>query len=140
MNVVRKTRIRSVKRKLLLHETAQLEIKKYITSVMRGAMMAELNARGITVANPHGLGFGLEVRDYPIVVADNGLRIKDECVDVPSDLPLEVDMVINPEVPIFLAGVGSVHAEASFVVTPHGSRPLVAQDRSTFFSAGRVVQ
>lgn len=32
MNVERKIKIRSVKRKLLLHETAQIEIKKYITA------------------------------------------------------------------------------------------------------------
>lgn len=105
-------------------------------SVVRGAMMADLNARGIIAANPHGHGFGLEVRDYPIVVAENGLRIQDDCVNVSSDLPLEVDMVINLEVPIFLAGTGSVHSEASFVVTPQGCRPLVAQDRSRFLQPG----
>jgi Xaa-Pro aminopeptidase len=99
-------------------------------SVVRGAMMETLNGRGVTVANPHGHGFGLDVRDYPIVVADNGLRIRDECVDVPSDLPLEVDMVINLEVPIFVPGAGSVHSEQSFVVTADGARPLVPQDRS----------
>jgi len=51
---------------------------------------------------------------------------------VPSDLPLEVDMVINLEVPIFMPGIGSVHTEQSFVVTRNGSRPLVPQARSEF--------
>ncbi len=103
-----------------------------LASAVRGAMMAVVNAHGIAVANPHGHGFGLDVRDYPIIVDDNGLRIRDECVEVPSNLPLEVDMVINLEVPIFMAGLGSVHTEQSFVVTPNGSRPLIAQDRSHY--------
>ena len=103
-----------------------------LCSTVRGAMMSALNVCGVTAANPHGHGFGLDVRDYPIVVADNGLRIRDECVDVPSDLPLEVDMVINLEVPIFMPGIGSVHTEQSFVVTRNGSRPLVPQARSEF--------
>jgi Xaa-Pro dipeptidase len=103
-----------------------------LCSTVRGAMMKALNVRGITAANPHGHGFGLDVRDYPIVVADNGLRIRDEFVDVPSDLPLEVDMVINLEVPIFTPGIGSVHTEQSFVVTADGSRPLIPQARLEF--------
>ena len=115
-----------------LEAGAELIRPGVLCSVVRGAMMNALNARGITAAHPHGHGFGLDVRDYPIVVADNGLRIRDDCVDVPSDLPLEVDMVINLEVPIFTPGIGSVHTEQSFVVTQDGSRPLVPQARSEF--------
>jgi|SRR5579859_3071000 len=99
-------------------------------SSVRGAMKDTLAERGITAANPHGHGIGLEVRDYPILVADNGLRLRDECIDVPSDLPLEVDMVFNLECAIFMPGVGSPHIERSFVVTPQGGRPLTPQDRS----------
>jgi Xaa-Pro aminopeptidase len=99
-------------------------------SAAQAAMWETLNAHGITASSPHGHGLGLEVRDYPIIVADNGQRIRDDCVDVPSDLPLEVDMVLNLEAMISMPGVGSLHIERSFVVTPSGSRPLIPQDRT----------
>jgi len=99
-------------------------------SAAQGAMLQTLNDNGITITFPHGHGVGLEVRDYPILVADNGLRIKDERVDVASDLPLEPDMVLNLEAMVSLAGIASLHIDQSFVVTPEGSRPLVPQDRS----------
>jgi Xaa-Pro dipeptidase len=99
-------------------------------SAVRGAMAQTLKEHGITAANPHGHGLGLEIRDYPILVADNGLRLRDDCVDVPSDLPLEVDMVFNLEAAVFMAGVASPHIERTFVVTPDGCRPLTPQDRS----------
>ncbi|MCY3708932.1 MAG: Xaa-Pro peptidase family protein [Caldilineaceae bacterium] len=93
------------------------------------AMVETLHERGITASFPHGHGVGLEVRDYPVLVPDNGLRIKDDCVDLPSDLTLEADMVLNLEAPLFMPGVGSLHIEQSYVVTPQGSRPLVEQQR-----------
>ena len=99
-------------------------------SAAQAAMWKTLNARGITASSPHGHGLGLEVRDYPIIVADNGQRIHDGCVDVPSDLPLEVDMVLNLEAMISMPGVGSLHIEKSFLVTPSGSHPLIPQDRT----------
>lgn len=99
-------------------------------SAVRGAMQQTLGAHGITASNPHGHGVGLEIRDYPILVADNGQRLRDDCIDVPSDLPLEVDMVFNLESAIFMPGVGSPHIEKSFVVTPDGCRLLIPQDRS----------
>ena len=99
-------------------------------SAAQAAMWKTLNAHGITASSPHGHGLGLEVRDYPIIVADNGQRIQDDCVDVPSDLPLEVDMVLNLEAMISMPGVGSLHIERSFVVTPNGSRPLIPHDRT----------
>jgi len=61
--------------------------------------MTDFLARhGITACFPHGHGLGLELRDYPIIVPDTGLRISDDCVDLPADLPLEPGMVINLEV------------------------------------------
>ncbi len=99
-------------------------------SAVSDAMWKTLNAHGITASFPHGHGLGLEVRDYPIVVADNGLRIRDDCVDVPSDLPLESDMVINLEAGIFMPAIGSLQIEQSFVVTANGCRSLVPQDRT----------
>ena len=99
-------------------------------SAAQAAMWKTLHTYGITASSPHGHGLGLEVRDYPIIVANNALRIHDDCVDVPSDLPLEVDMVLNLEAMISMPGVGSLHIEQSFVVTPSGSRPLIPQDRT----------
>ena len=99
-------------------------------SAAQAAMWKTLNAHGITASSPHGHGLGLEVRDYPIIVADNGQRIHDDCVDIPSDLPLEVNMVLNLEAMISMPGVGSLHIEKSFLVTPHGSRSLISHDRT----------
>jgi Xaa-Pro aminopeptidase len=73
---------------------------------------------------------GLELRDYPIIVANNGLHIRDGCVNLPSDLAIEANMVINLEASLFSAGQDSVHIEQSFLVTPEGCRLLVHQDRS----------
>ena len=106
-------------------------------SAAADAMVETLHDRGITASFPHGHGVGLEVRDYPIIVPDNGLRVKDDCVDLPSDLTLEADMVLNLEAPLFMPGVGSLHIEESYVVTAQGSRPLVEQSRRQPVVIGR---
>jgi Xaa-Pro aminopeptidase len=93
-------------------------------------MRQTLESRGITASFPHGHGIGLELREYPIIVDDNGLRIKDDCVDVPSDIPLEADMVVNLESSVFMGGVGSLHIEKTYAITTNGCRPIVPQDRS----------
>ena len=98
-------------------------------STVGGAMVEALHERGITASFPHGHGVGLEVRDYPVLVPDNGLRVQDDCVDLPSDLTLEADMVLNLEAPLFMPGAGSLHIEQSYVVTPQGNRPLLDQQR-----------
>ncbi|MEJ2560545.1 MAG: M24 family metallopeptidase [Anaerolineae bacterium] len=103
-------------------------------SSVSSAMRDILKACGIKNATAHGHGLGLEERDYPIIVADNGLRIRDDCTDVPSDLPLEEDMVLNLEVSLFMPSRGSLHIEQSFIVTAKGSRPLILQDRTRPFS------
>jgi Xaa-Pro dipeptidase len=99
-------------------------------SNVRNAMWAILEQRGFTASFPHGHGLGLEVRDYPIIVEDNGLHIKDECIQVPSDLSLEADMVVNLESVMFMPGIGSVHMERSLQITVEGCRPLVYHDRT----------
>jgi Xaa-Pro aminopeptidase len=99
-------------------------------SVVWTAMARSLQDQGISISNPQGHGLGLELRDYPIIVANNGLHICDGCVDLPSDLVVEANMVINLEVSLFRAGQDSVHLEQSFLVTPEGCRLLVPQDRS----------
>jgi Xaa-Pro aminopeptidase len=102
-------------------------------SAVQAAMQQTLKERGITESFPHGHGVGLEIRDYPILVPDNRLHIRDDCVDEPADLPLEANMVINLEAPVFMPGVGSLHIEESYVVTAAGCRSLVAQARSQAF-------
>jgi Xaa-Pro aminopeptidase len=101
------------------------------SSSVREAMWRTLADRNITAANPHGHGTGLEIRDYPIIVADNSLRIRDACVDIASDIVLEAGMVVNLEVPLFMAGAGSLHIEQTFVIKEEGCQPLVQQDRSS---------
>ena len=97
-------------------------------SAVQAAMQDVVDGAGLAMY-PHGHGVGMEVRDYPVLAPDNGLRISDDCVDVPSDLPIEEDMVLNVEAPLSLAGVGSLHLEQSVVVTESGSRPLTEQQR-----------
>jgi Xaa-Pro dipeptidase len=99
-------------------------------SAVRNVMSNDLNQRSITASFPHGHGLGLELRDYPIIVANNELRIRDDFVNIPSDLPLEAGMVVNLEAAIFMPGVASVHIEKSLLVTATGNEPLVPQDRS----------
>ena len=105
-------------------------------SAVQESMRAALADHGITASYPHGHGFGLQVRDYPIVAPDNGSRIRDDCVDVPSDLTLEAGMVVNLEVPVFARGSHSIHNEQSFVVTASGSGPLTEQPRDAPYVVG----
>ena len=108
-----------------------------LASAVRVTMREYLAERGVTTSYAHGHGFGLEVRDYPILVEPTGLRLKDECLDVSSDLPLEADMVINLEAPLYLAGAASLQIERSFLITPTGWQALVPQDRrQPFHPAG----
>jgi Xaa-Pro aminopeptidase len=103
-------------------------------SEIQGVMAEKLRDDGITAAFPHGHGIGMELRDYPIIVPHNGLQIRDECVDLTSDLPMEEGMINNLEVCIFLPMVGSVGMEGSFLVTGDGVRPLIPQDRRAPFA------
>ena len=102
-------------------------------SAVPEAMWDVLRDCDIATSFPHGHGVGLEVRDYPILVADTGLRIRDDCIDEPADLPLENDMVLNLEAMVFVLGIASVHIEKSYVVGPAGGRSLTLQDRSQPF-------
>lgn len=94
------------------------------------AMWQVLSDHGVKTAFPHGHGLGVEIRDFPIFVANNGLRIQDDCVNEPSDIRLEEGMVVNLEAPIFMPDVGSLHNEQTFVITANGCRQLVPQRRS----------
>ena len=99
-------------------------------SAVHGRMQETMDEHGIAASYMEGHSLGLEIRDYPIIVADNGLHIRDDCLDVPSDLPLEANMVFNLEAGIRMPGVGSLHIEQSFLVTAQGSQHLVPQART----------
>jgi Xaa-Pro aminopeptidase len=98
-------------------------------SAVQAAMGSAMADAGVTDSYPHGHGFGLDVRDYPILCPPTGRTIRDDCIEVSSDLPLEEGMVFNLEAPLFVLGRGSVHTERSFVVGAGGCEPLVPQRR-----------
>jgi Xaa-Pro aminopeptidase len=100
-------------------------------SSVHEAMSSHLAKEGISGCFPHGHGLGLEIRDYPILVPDTGLRIADDTIDIAADLPLEPGMVVNLEVTQFVPGVASLEVEISVVVTETGGRPFVPQGRET---------
>ncbi len=93
-------------------------------SQAQAAMQAVIDSSEIRVAAPHGHGLGLELRDYPIIAADSGLPLRDDCLDIPADLPLEADMVVNLEASSFLAAEASLHIEETFRITAGGPEAL----------------
>jgi Xaa-Pro dipeptidase len=105
------------------------------SSTLANAMHASLAEKGIKQF-PHGHGVGIEIRDYPIIVPDNDLRITDDCIDLPSDLPLEENMAVNLEVSILKFGKGATQHEQSMLVTSDGCEQLIPIDRSDVFVRG----
>jgi len=99
------------------------------SSEIQTAMSRILDKKNVRASLPHGHGLGLEIRDYPIIVPKNELYIRDNCIEIPSDLTLEKNMVVNLEVSIFRLETGALHIEKSFLVTGNGCQPLVSQDR-----------
>ena len=97
-------------------------------SEVKAVMDATLEEGGVVGENPHGHGLGLEVRDYPILTPDNGLRIRDQCIDVASDVPLEEGMILCLEVPVFSIPDRSFQLEQMFLVTSDGGQPLTERD------------
>jgi Xaa-Pro aminopeptidase len=108
-----------------------------LASVVRHAMIDVLAAGGITGCNAHGHGIGLEPRDYPIIVPPTGLRVRDDCVDVWSDVPLEEGMVVNLELPLYLFGLASLHMEQTFLITSTGCRRLDSSEATEPVRVGR---
>jgi Xaa-Pro dipeptidase len=108
-------------------ETMRAGVK---SSEIQNVMQETLKEHGVTKSYPHGHGLGLEIRDYPIIASANGLCIRDECIDVSSDLPMEEDMINNLEAAIFMPGAGVLQIEQTFIVTSKGSSLLVSQDRT----------
>ena len=98
----------------------------------QAAMQRVIDAGEIRVAAPHGHGLGLEVRDYPIIAADSDLSLRDDCLDIPADLPLEADMVVNLEASSFLAAEASLHVEETFRITAGGPEALSPRREAPF--------
>lgn len=107
-----------------------------LVSTVQAAMTETIRAYGPLVSYPHGHAIGLEVRDYPILVPANDLRIRDDCIDISSDLALEADMVINLEAAFFRPGLDSLNLEQTFIITPDGCKPLIDQERVRPFQPG----
>ena len=99
-------------------------------------MQVLLAEAGIVETFPHGHGIGLELREYPILVPTDGRMIRDDCIELDADLPLEQGMVVNLEATILVLGERSVHCERTFVVTSDGCRALTEQYRDAPLLAG----
>ena len=102
-----------------------------LASGVHNVMSDYLDGHGVRACFPHGHGLGLELRDYPVLVPDTGLRIRDDCIDIPADLSLEPGMVINLEVSLFRPGIATLEVEITTLVTESGARPLIEQYRSS---------
>ena len=105
-------------------------------STVQRAMGESLAGAGIVDSFPHGHGIGLEVREYPILVSAESRTIRDDCIEIDADLPLEPHMVLNLEASLLVLGEQSVHCEQSFVVMGDGCRPLTEQYRDAPLVAG----
>lgn len=120
-----------------LFKAIRAALEEAADAMRPGARAAEVHARMSAVQQRYALsnfsaeghGLGVEMRDYPILKPDNGLHIRDDCVDVESNLPLEKGMVLNLEVSAFLPGFGAWHTEQTFLVGDNGARVLIAQPR-----------
>jgi Xaa-Pro dipeptidase len=113
-------------------ETTQRELRPGVLSSRVQAVMAKVFADGGLIGEfPHGHGLGLEVRDFPILVPDHEHRIRDDCIDVPADFPLETGMVLSLEAPVFRIPGKAFQLEQSFIVTPDGGTPLTDRDLTT---------
>ncbi len=83
-----------------------------------------------------GHGLGLEAREYPLMVHPCNGRIRDDCIDLDADLPLEAGMILNIEIPYFFPPEGSMHIEQTFLVTQDGCEPLTEQNRTQPLKCG----
>ena len=111
-----------------LNQTADRLRPGVTASSIQAFMQHILEKSGLCGNYPHGHGIGLEVRDYPILAPDASRRIRDDCVDVPADLPLEEGMVINLEAPVYELNDAALQLEQSYVVTAAGGQPLTDRD------------
>lgn len=101
------------------------------------AMIAAFTGHESQIAFPHGHAIGLEIRDLPILAPAGASKIRDDCVTVDSNLPLEAGMVLNLELTLLRPDTGTaVEVERTFIVTESGPVPLTVQNRSSPFQAG----
>jgi len=100
-------------------------------AAVQATMQEALGPLSRDIAYPQGHGLGLELRDLPIIVRSRNAILRDECIDLEADLPLQPDMVVNLEAGVHRPGRGAVQLERTFVITKHGARPLLDQNRSS---------
>ena len=106
-------------------------------SAVHAAMRAVVDGTLAQRSAPQGHGLGLEPRELPFIGPPTDLRLADDIVDLDVDQALEPGMVINLEVPLEWPGHYAVHVERTFLITPDGVEPLLAQDRGSALLAGR---
>ena len=94
------------------------------------AMRAAVDRTAGASSRPQGHGLGQEPKELPLIDAVEGARLRDECIDVDANLPLEEGMVINLEIPLDVPGSRSFQIEKTFLITADGARPIVPQDRA----------
>ncbi len=94
-------------------------------------MQGVVDDEGLIVDPPTGHGLGLAVRDLPVLVSYQGGAVKDDCIEVSADIPLEPNMVLNVEVSAFLPGVASVEIEKTVVVTTNGFNELIDRENGS---------
>lgn len=106
-------------------------------SAVYSAMATALHEHGLSHLKPWGHGLGLDGHEYPTINPPGVARIRDGCVDEPSDIPLEEGMTINLECNLIEPGVGSLDVEELYLITAAGCEPLVPRDRSQPVRPGR---
>jgi len=94
------------------------------------AMRAAVEGTAGAASRPQGHGLGQEPKELPLIDAVEAARLRDECIDVEANLPLEEGMVINLEIPLEVPGSRSFQIEKTFVITADGARPIIPQDRA----------
>jgi len=99
-------------------------------STIQALMARHFETHGLHGHFPHGHSLGIEIREYPILASSDGRMIRDDCVSVSADLPLEVGMVINLETPVFELSESAFQLEQSFVITADGGEPLTGRHLS----------
>lgn len=90
-------------------------------------MSQRLNSFGLIGNFPHGHSIGIEIREHPILVPDEGQMLRDDCIDIATNLPLESDMVINLEAPMFALEGKAYQLEQTYVVTQSGAEPITTR-------------
>jgi len=105
------------------------------SSAVHRGMAESLGAFPDAIVQGHGVG--MDIREYPLLVPPVDIRLKDECVDVATDLELQAGMVVNLEASLFGLKDASLHVEETYLVTENGAEPLARGEIDTEGHSGR---